>query len=105
LNLYRQVFDRIYLEFLRKQIGEVDNYYNNLQVATIKISGELRKGDTIMIEGETTSFTQNINSMQIDHRDVDTVMDRDVGVKLDQRARENDKVFKIIDWLFEDTTH
>ena len=58
-----------------------------------------------MIEGETTSFIQNVNSMQIDRRDVDTVMDRDVGVKLDQRARVNDKVFKIIDWLFEDTTH
>ncbi len=99
------MFDRIYLELLRNQIGEVINYYNNLQVATIKISGELRKGDTIMIEGETTSFIQNVNSMQINHRDVDNVMDRDVGVKLDQKARENDKVFKIIDWLFEDTTH
>jgi hypothetical protein len=106
LNVYKQVFDRIYLEFLRKQIGEVDNYYNNQHVAVIKIiSGELKKGDTIMIEGETTSFIQNVNSMQINHKDVDSAADCDVGVKLDQKARENDKVFEIIDWLFEDKTH
>jgi hypothetical protein len=105
LNVYRQVFNRIYLELLSKQIGGVINYYNNPEVAAIKISGELKKGDTIMIEGETTSFIQNVNSMQINHKEVDSAVDCDVGVKLDQKARTNDKVFKIIDWLLEDTTH
>jgi hypothetical protein len=101
LNVYKRVFDRIYVEFLRKQIGEVTNYYNNPQVAAIKIAGELKKGDTIMIEGETTSFIQNVTDMEINHEKVDSAVDRDVGVKVDQKARKNDKAFKIIDWLFE----
>lgn len=105
LNVYERVFDRIYVEFLRKQIGEVTNYYNNPQVAAIKILGELKKGDTIMIEGVTTSFIQNVNSMQINHKEVDSGVDCDVGIKFDQKARKNDKAFKIIDWLLEEKVH
>jgi len=46
-----------------KKIGNVTHYYNDLHVATVKLTdGELHLGDTIHIEGHTSDFTQGMSS-------------------------------------------
>jgi hypothetical protein len=59
----------------------------------------VKKGDTILIEGGTMSFTQEVTSMEINGNKVDSANNCDVGIKLDSKAKEEDKVFKIIDRL------
>ena len=47
----------------KKKVGKVTHFYSNLNVAVIKLAGELKKGDSISIEGATTNLTQKADSM------------------------------------------
>ncbi len=79
-------------------IGTVTHYFSKAQVAGIDITdGELHVGDTIHILGHTSDFTQQIDSMQIEHEQVQTasVGDR-IGVCVSEHAREHDKVYRVL---------
>ena len=79
------------------EIGKVVHFFGNAMVAAIEItSGTLKKGDTIKIIGHTTDFTQVVESMQIEHEIVEEAKVGDsVGIKVNEHAREHDRVFKI----------
>jgi putative protease len=81
----------------REEIGVVFKYFAKPQVAAINITaGELRVGDTIHIKGETTDFTQIVDSMEIDRVAVESVtVGQGVGIKVKDRVRPNDVVYKI----------
>lgn len=78
-----------------KKIGNVTHYYNNIHVATVKITdGELHVGDLIHIDGNTSDFTQKVRSMQLDHEPVQVAHEGDiVGIEIEEYARENDTVY------------
>ncbi|RMF92046.1 MAG: translation elongation factor-like protein [Candidatus Schekmanbacteria bacterium] len=80
-----------------EEIGVVDNYFNKVGVAAIKItSGTLSIGDKIRFLGNTTDFEQTVESMQIEHQPVEKVSAGDmVGIKTTDRVRKLDKVLKI----------
>jgi len=80
-----------------EEIGEVTHYFTKIGVAVIRIkNGELRKGDRIVIRGKTTNFQQVVNSMQIQNKDVEVARAGDeIGLKVDERVREKDTVYKI----------
>lgn len=80
-----------------QKIGTVQHYFDNVSVAALKIEkGGLKVGDTIHIKGHTTDFTQKIVSMQIEHDKVEEVKKGDdVGIKVKDRVREHDDVFKV----------
>ncbi len=80
-----------------KKIGIVEHFFNNVSVAAIKIiEGEIKIGDTIHFVGAHTDFKQNISSMEINRNPVDVVKKGDdVGIKVKDRVRENDVVYKI----------
>ena len=49
-------------------------------------------------KGHTTDFIEEISSMEIDNQVVDEVKVGDlVGVKVKERVRENDKVYKVVE--------
>jgi putative protease len=76
-----------------KLVGEVIHYYTKLKVAIIQLSDNLKLGDKISIEGYTTDFQQTVDSMQIEHRNVEKAVKGDsVGVKVEGRCRKGDKV-------------
>jgi U32 family peptidase len=83
---------------VEEKIGEIKHFFNNINVAAIKITnGELKIGDNIHIVGAHTDFTQTIKSMQIDKDPVEKVTTGDeVGIKVKNRVRENDIVYKKI---------
>ena len=59
--------------------------------------GSLRVGDKILIKGHTTNFEQIIDSMQIEHKSVDKAeKGQSVGIKVKDRVRPNDVVYKIL---------
>ncbi len=76
-----------------KLVGEVIHYYTKLSVAIIDLSSSLVLGDQISIEGYTTDFQQTVDSMQIEHKNVEKAVKGDsVGVKVEGRCRKGDKV-------------
>ena len=79
----------------KKEIGEIAHFFTNINVAVIKLSGTIKIGDKISIEGATTNIQQKVDSMQIDHKDVkEAKKGKSIGMKIKDRAREGDKVFK-----------
>ncbi len=78
-------------------IGYVKKFYKQPSVAEIKAeAGKISVGDKIMIQGPTTGVQEQIiESMEIYHEQVKEAEKRDVGIKLNFIARENDKVFVI----------
>jgi len=80
----------------KKPIGKIAHYFTKISVAVIDLSDELKVGDRISIEGATSNFEQAVNSMQIEHEDVKSATaGQSVGMKVDQRVRQGDLVFKI----------
>ncbi len=81
-----------------KKIGAIAHYYSHLGVGIIKIDEDgLKLGDTVHIKGHTTDFQQTLDSIQIEHKDVQEAKAGDaVGVKLSEHVREHDEVFKVI---------
>ncbi len=58
----------------------------------------MRAGDTIHIKGHTTDLTQSVESMQIENQNVQEAgPGADIGVKVEDRVRENDVVYKVIE--------
>ena len=82
---------------VEEKIGVVEHFFTNVSVAAIKINnGELKIGDTIHVVGAHTDFTQKIDSMEIDRNPVEIVKKGDdVGIKVKDRVREHDTVYKI----------
>jgi len=82
----------------RLQVGKVNHFYNDSGVAIIElIHRGLKKGDKIIVEGETTYLEQEIISMEIDGEKIEKAEKSDqVGLKVDKRVRKNDKVYLLI---------
>ena len=83
-------------ESLGKEVGAVEHYFSNISVAVIKLTGTLKIGDKIRIKGATSDFTQNVDSMQVNHKEIEEAKPGDdIGMKVAEHAREHDKVYKI----------
>ena len=80
-----------------EKIGVVTHFYNHISVAAIKITdGELKPGDTIQIVGAHTDFSQPVGSMEIDRKPIQIAKSGDhIGIKVKERVREHDIVYKI----------
>lgn len=86
-------------KYIKKDIGQVVNYYNRVKAAEIKIWDDLKIGDKIMIQGKTTgSITHTIDSMQIEGKSVDYVeKGSNVAIAIPNKVRENDFIYKLIE--------
>jgi len=79
-----------------KEIGKIAHYYPKIEVAVVELSDELKIGDKIGIEGSTTSFSQLVDSMEIEHQRAEVAKQgQSIGLKVKERVREGDKVYKL----------
>ncbi len=80
------------------EVGRVMQFFAKPCVAAVEItSGTLSVGDTIRIKGATTNIEQKIESMEIDRSPVPSAgAGQSVGIKVKDRARPHDKVYKIV---------
>jgi len=79
-----------------KLIGKITHYFGNIDVAVIELSNKLKVGDTIRIVGGETDFTQEVESMEIEHQKIKEAKKGDsVGLKVKQKVREGYKVYKV----------
>ena len=73
------------------------NYYPKIGVALIRLNHKgVRIGEHLIIEGHTTYNEQDLESMQIEHKNVAKAKKgEDIAIKVSSRVRENDQVFTI----------
>ncbi len=78
-----------------KPIGKVVHYYDKLGVAIIDLDkGGLKVGDEVKFKRGDEEFSQKVESLQVDHKDVESVKKGDsFGVKVDQPTKPGTQVF------------
>ena len=80
----------------KKLVGKISHYFTKIGVGVVELSDELKVGDRISIEGATTSIQQTVDSMQIEHQNVQSAgSGQSIGLKIVERAREGDLVYKL----------
>lgn len=79
-----------------KAIGKVTHYYDKLGVAVVTLAkgASLKKGDKVIFKGNSTDFTQAVNSLQLEHQEVEAVKaGDDFGMKVDQKVHDGDEIY------------
>ena len=77
-------------------IGKVTHYFDRIGVAVLELTGAIRVGDTIHFHGHGTDFKQKVDSLQIEHQDVqEGNAGQDVALKVADKVRPNDAVLKV----------
>ncbi|NWF86850.1 translation elongation factor-like protein [Candidatus Bathyarchaeota archaeon] len=77
------------------EVGHVTHFFSKISVAVIELTASLAVGDTIVIRGPTTDFEQRVESMQIEHVNVQQAkVGQSIGLKVAERVREKDTVYK-----------
>lgn len=77
-----------------KPVGEVTHYYGNLGVAIVKFNQDVSVGANLCFQGATTDFSQNLDSMQLDHKSVlKAPKGKEIGIKAKKKVREGDSVY------------
>ena len=80
-----------------QEIGVVDHFFDKISVGMIRLSGELKVGDTIHIKGKQADFSQVVESMRIEFDNVTEAKEGDkVGIKVAQPVQAKDKVSKVV---------
>jgi putative protease len=82
-----------------EQVGVIVKFFAKPSVAAIEItSGSIKTGDLLRYQGHTTDFTEEVESMEMDNQQVEEAKVGDlVGIKVKERVRENDKVYRVVD--------
>src|SRR5881296_3523426 len=78
-------------------IGTVVHYFKGPSVAVVRLTdGELAVGDRVRFHGHTTEFTEQVTSMEVDHKKVErTKAGEEVAIQVTDRTRHHDQVFKV----------
>ncbi len=79
-------------------VGKVSDFFARPVVAGIELIATVNVGDKIHIKGHTTDIELTIESMQINNVNVQQAKAGDsIGIKIDERARRGDAVYKVTD--------
>ncbi len=78
------------------KVGRVTHYYDKIGVAIVELDGTLSVGDKIKFaRGGEDLFEQPVESIQVEHKKVDSAGKGDVvGLKTPQAIKEGAEVFK-----------
>ncbi|MDI6806206.1 MAG: translation elongation factor-like protein [Candidatus Aenigmarchaeota archaeon] len=86
-------------EEVKKQlVGTIAHYYGKIGVGVVDLVDTLKVGDEILIQGNVTNLRQKVESMEIEHKQVESATKgQSIGLKTVDRVREGDQVFKILE--------
>lgn len=79
------------------EVGEVVHYFGHIGVAVVKATkSAIKKGDELHIVGGSADFDQTVNSLQVEHKDVDQLAKgKEGGMKVSEKVHEGNKIFKV----------
>ena len=77
------------------EIGHIAHFFSKIGVAVVELTAPLTVGDRILVKGPSTDFEQIVESMQIEHKNIQGAeAGQSIGLKLAQQAKERDTVYK-----------
>ena len=77
------------------EIGHITHFFSKINVAVLELTTSLALGDRILVKGPSTDFEQVVESMQIEHKNIQRAeAGQSVGLKTVQHVRERDVVYK-----------
>lgn len=77
------------------EIGTVSHFFSKISVGIVDLAASLSVGDRILIKGPSTDFEMTVESMQIEHKNVQRAeAGQSIGLKLAQQAKERDVVYR-----------
>lgn len=76
-------------------IGTVTHYFSHLSVAAVSLKEPLAIGERIHIRGHTSDVAQTVESMEVEHHDVERAgPGDDVALRVADHVREHDLVYR-----------
>jgi len=77
------------------EVGRITHFFSKISVAVVELTAPLSVGDCILVKGPSTDFEQAVESMQIEHKNIQRAeAGQSIGLKLAQRVKERDAVYK-----------
>ncbi|MGB9914393.1 MAG: translation elongation factor-like protein [Candidatus Bathyarchaeales archaeon] len=77
------------------EVGRVTHFFSKISVAVVELTAPLAVGDRILVKGPLTDFEQVVESMQIEHKNIQRAeAGQSIGLKMTQHVREKDVVYK-----------
>lgn len=77
-------------------VGKVDQFFDRINVAAIRLTGSIKIGDVIEIGDSEEAIRQKVTSMQINREDVSEAVDgEDIGIKVNHPVAVGSEVYKI----------
>jgi translation elongation factor EF-1alpha len=77
------------------QVGHVSHFFSKISVAIVELTAPLVVGDRILIKGPSTDFEQVVDSMQIEHNNIQRAEPgQSIGLKTLEHVKEKDVVYK-----------
>jgi putative protease len=77
------------------KVGRVTHFFPKISVAVVELTAALAVGDRLVFKGPNTDFEQVVESMQIEHNNVQRAeAGQSIGLKVSERVRETDSVYK-----------
>ena len=80
-----------------EQVGRVSHYYDKLGVAVVEIVNQpLKVDDMIKISGHDKEFTQTVESLQVEHKQVTELgAGESGGMKVSQPVKQGDVLYLV----------
>lgn len=80
------------------KIGKITHFFDKIEVAVLQVANEpISVGDKIRIGEFDTGLEQEVESMQVDHKQIKTAVNCEVALKVDGPIRPGDIVYKASD--------
>jgi putative protease len=77
------------------EVGHITHFFSKISVAVVELTAPLTTGDHILVKGPATDFEQVVESMQIEHKNIQRAeAGQNIGLKTAEHVRERDVVYK-----------
>lgn len=82
-----------------EQVGTVVKFFSKPSVAAVEVTGGgIKRGETLRFKGHTTEFTDVAASIELDNNPIEEAKAGNlIGIKVKERVREGDKVYRVGD--------
>jgi len=78
-------------------VGKITHYFAKVGVGVIELSDTLKVGDRISIESKEGAFEQAVDSMQIEHAQIqEAKAGQAIGMKVSQPVHAGNLVYKLV---------
>lgn len=81
---------------MEKEIGKVTHFYDKIGVLVVKLTDKIAVGDRIKVKRGDEEFEETIESMQIEHENIDKAKKGDeIAIKVSGKTKEGAVVYRV----------